>query len=133
MMIKNFFIFGILFCSFYIVIPNNGYCQISQYNPRVCFKKDIGYCTSSLGHSWNCNNESIRGAWACSSSSSSFNVSSNTDDNKHCWCRMLHPFLGSWFFSGTSFQTAWGYNDCYQNCGNMCPGSNNVEKMLSGL
>ena len=132
MMIKKFFIFGILFCSFYIVIPNNGYCQISQYNPRICFKQNLGYCTSSIGQSWNCNDESIRGVWACSSSSTSFSVSSTTDNNKHCWCRMLYPFLGNWFF-GYTYQTAWGYNDCYQTCGSMCATKATAEKMVNGL
>ena len=63
----------------------------------------IGICSSTDG--------SRTGATA-----TELDTSSNTDENKHCWCKMTSPAVSPWVFAYTPVEAA----SCFQLCARRC-------------
>ena len=87
-------------------------------------------CTSPSGEAgqsnWsvNCGGIAVQGVAFCGSqkggsageTSETVTISSNSDDNKHCWCKMVSPAVSSWV-SYFSFSSA---GDCARICAGRC-------------
>ena len=65
----------------------------------------------------------ISGIGICSSTQGSglqtateLDTSSNTDENKHCWCKMTSPAVSPWVFAYTPTDAA----ACFQLCARRC-------------
>ena len=87
-------------------------------------------CTtsSSNGSNWyaTCGGIEIQGVAFCGSqegasegvTTETVTTSSTSDDNRHCWCKMVSPAVSSWVFS-------FSYTDagsCTSNCAYSCAG-----------
>ena len=63
----------------------------------------IGICSSTRGRS-------------TGQTATELDISSTSDNNKHCWCKMISPFVSRWVFFG-SYPSA---GDCDLNCAVPC-------------
>ena len=83
-------------------------------------------CTSPSGNGSNwsvtCGGIEIQGVAFCGSQDGgtmgaiSENVTTSTDDNKCCWCKMVSPAVSSWVFSHSSTSAG----NCTKNCAYNC-------------
>ena len=115
----------------------------SAYAVTKCVKLTSSTtCTSPSGNGSNwsvtCGGIEIQGVAFCGSQSGvsigtkSENVttSSNSDDNKHCWCKMVSPAVSSWVFY-VSITSAGG---CVDGCAYACAyGAQHSSALRSGL
>ena len=99
-------------------------------------------CTSSSGTAgqpnWSatCGGIEIQGVALCGSQSASspgktsetVNISSNSENNKHCWCKMVSPAVSSWVYRNmASGSCAYG---CASSCADFAQG---LSAFRSGL
>ena len=78
----------------------------------------VAFCGSQKGGSAGATTESVT-------------TSSNPDNNKYCWCKMVSPAVSSWVFYNYSSTSA-GY--CAYNCAYDCAtGARNYSALRSAL
>ena len=100
-------------------------------------------CTTSSGNGSNwsatCGGIEIQGVAFCGSQdggstgtkSETVTTSSNSDDNKNCWCKMVSPAVSSWVFYNYSSTSA---SYCAYNCAYDCAtGARNYSALWSAL
>ena len=71
-----------------------------------------------------CGGVSIQGVAFCGSqnggsqgaTSTAVTISTTSDDNKYCWCRMISPAVSRWVFNNASLSAYTCANDCAYNC-----------------
>ena len=116
----------------------------SAYAVTKCVKLTSSTtCTtfSGNGSNWSatCGGIEIQGVAFCGSrkggsmgaTTESVTISSTSDNNKYCWCKMVSPAVSSWVFYNYSSTTA-GY--CAYNCAYDCAtGARNYSALRSAL
>ena len=85
-------------------------------------------CTNaySAKSNWSvtCGGVQIQGVAFCGSldgdsvgtKSGSVTTSSNSDDNRHCWCKMVSPAVSAWVFNSSGMFAGGCLLDCAYNC-----------------
>ncbi len=86
-------------------------------------------CTtsSSNGSNWyaTCGGIEIQGVAFCGSqegasegvTTETVTTSSTSDDNRHCWCKMVSPAVSRWVFAYTHDSAGHCADGCSNNCG----------------
>ena len=87
-----------------------------------CTSYSISY--GQANWSATCGGIAIQGVAFCGSQdggsvgaiSENVTISANSDDNKHCWCKMVSPAVSSWVFSYSPAAAG----SCAYNCASTC-------------
>ena len=99
--------------------------------------------TSGSGSNWyvTCGGIAIQGVAFCGSKgggstgtkSRTVTTSATSDDNKHCWCKMVSPAVSSWVFNYW-FTPAPSAGNCAYNCATRCAtGARDSSAFRAGL
>ncbi len=117
---KHLIIAGIICAA--SIPPAYAVTKCVKLTPSTTCKSSSG-ATGQSNWSVTCGGIEIQGVAFCGSQNGSYGAKSETvttsstsDDNKHCWCKMVSPAVSSWVFS-YSYPYA---GTCATSCAGYC-------------
>lgn len=129
------------FILFALLLPN---ATLASFNQCVnlgfnsCTSQTIDCGSTYCGHDWattcttsNGNSVVVRGIATCAANQVTataqtadfLEISSNVNDNKYCWCKMVYPAVSTNWVSVYLSSTNVTYNSCTMTCAGYCAGN----------